>query len=169
MRLLLIQILVLISISCFGQGGQIVGHVTMTDTLLGPPTYLTVRLELDSVELTGTVPDSNGDFKVGKIPNGTYSLVIRQVGNRDARIDRLIIAGNTLINLSVFYPPPCTFTTDKKPKCIGGHTDKIIPTVYGLPRKRTLEKAAKGKVHLAGCNLTGCDSQFWCTIHKKEL
>ena len=140
----------------------------MTDKVFRP-SYLTILLKLDSVEVTGTVPDSNGDFKITKIGQGTYSLVIRQIGNRDAVTDGLVINGDTLISLNLVYPPPCTFTTDKKPKCIDGHTDKIIPTVYGLPSKKTMDKAKKGKVHLAGCNLTGCDSRFWCTIHKKEL
>ena len=144
------------------------GRVTMMDTVLGP-TYLTLILKLDSVEVTGTVPDSNGNFKIDKINNGTYSLVIRQIGNRDAITDGLVITSDTLINLNLVYPPPCTFTTGKNPKCIDGHTDRIIPIVYGLPNKRTMEKSKKGKVHLAGCNLTGCDPQFYCTIHKKEL
>jgi hypothetical protein len=168
MRLLFVKIFILISISCIGQGGQIVGHVTMTDRVFGP-NYLTLSLKMDSLEVMGTVPDSNGNFKIDKICKGIYSLIIRQIGNRDAITEGLIITGDTLINLDLVYPPPCTFTTDKNPKCIGGHTEKIIPIVYGLPNKRTMEKSKKGKVHLAGCNLTGCDPQFYCTIHKKEL
>ena len=168
MRILLVKIFILVSISCFGQGGQIAGRVTMTDNVFSP-NYLTLVLKLDSVEVTGTVPDANGNFKIDKIKKGTYSLVIRQIGNRDAITEGLVIKGDTLINLDLVYPPPCTFTIDKNPKCINGHRDKIIPIVYGLPNKRTMEKSKKGKVHLAGCNLTGCDPQFYCTIHKKEL
>jgi hypothetical protein len=168
MRLLLVKILFLISTISFGQGGQIVGHVTLTDNLI-TPCYLTILLKLDSVEVIETIPDSNGDFGITKIKQETYSLVVRQFGNRDAITDGLVIKGDTIINLNLVYPPPCTFTTDKKPRCIDGHMDKIIPTVYGLPSKKTMKRADKGKVHLAGCNLTGCDSQFWCTIHKKEL
>ena len=31
----------------------------------------------------------------------------------------------------------------KVPKCIGGHTDHIIPIVYGEPTPLTMEKAQK--------------------------
>jgi hypothetical protein len=168
MRLLLVKIFILVSISCFGQGGQIVGRVTMTDRRFSA-NYLTLVLELDNIEVGGTVPDSNGNFKIDRINKGTYDLVIRQIGYRDAVTNGLVITGDTLINLDLVYPPPCAFTTDKNPKCIDGHTDKIIPMVYGLPNNRTMQKSKKGKVHLAGCNVTGCDPQFYCTIHKQEL
>jgi hypothetical protein len=57
----------------------------------------------------------------------------------------------------------------KKPTCIGGHTDHIIPIVYGLPTEKTMTKAEKGLVHLGGCIVSEDDPKYYCKIHQVEL
>jgi len=57
----------------------------------------------------------------------------------------------------------------QKPTCIGGHTDHIVPIVYGMPTEETMRKAELGLVHLGGCVMSDSDPKFYCTIHKIEL
>lgn len=70
---------------------------------------------------------SNGDFEIKDIPKGVYKITIQQRFHRDYTMDSFKIATNTVLNLS--YPFPCMFNYPKhfKPRCIGGHTDHIIP------------------------------------------
>jgi hypothetical protein len=56
-----------------------------------------------------------------------------------------------------------------RPSCLNGHTDNIIPIVYGEPDKKTMEKASQGKVHLGGCVVSEDAPKFYCTIHKLEI
>jgi hypothetical protein len=57
----------------------------------------------------------------------------------------------------------------QKPSCVGGHTDHIIPIVYGLPSEEMMKKAELGLIHLGGCVISDSDPKFYCTIHKIEL
>ncbi len=170
MKLLLVQALFLISLNSYCQGGQIVGHITKNDVVL-EYNYSTVVLTQGDSTITGTVPDSTGLFKLNNINEGVYDLEIRQIGYRDFVSYRLRISNDTITNIAIAYPPPCVFIYAKgqRPICIGGHTDKIIPIVYGLPTKKTMKKAEKGLIHLGGCIVTNCDPHYYCTIHKVEL
>lgn len=170
MKLLLAKILVLTSLSSFCQSGQIAGQIMKQDTLLEYK-YLTVLLTIDDSTIKGTVPDTAGFFKLKNINKGIYSLKIRYTGKRDLVSNNLQIFSDTTICLNLSYPPPCGFVYRKwqKPKCIKGHTNHIIPIVYGLPTKKTMLKAKKGLVHLAGCTMTDCDPHYYCTVHNVEL
>ena len=57
----------------------------------------------------------------------------------------------------------------QKPTCIGGHTDHIVPIVYGMPTEEMMRKAELGLVHLGGCVMSDSDPKFYCTIHEIEL
>ena len=170
MKLIIAFVFFLISLSAFCQTGQIAGQIKKQDTLLEFK-YLVVELKLGDSIIKKTVPDTNGHFSLNNIAEGFYSLVIHQIGYRDDVTDSLKISKDTTIALNFIYPPPCNFLYSKgqKPKCIGGHTENIIPIVYGLPAKKTIEKAKKGLVHLAGCIVSDCDPHYYCTIHKREL
>jgi hypothetical protein len=172
MRFLFVQILFLLSFNVYSQSGQIVGHITNHDTLLAY-NYWTLSLKQNDSTIKETATTAN--FKFENLPTGIYSLSIHQTGQRDLIIDSLRILKDTTINLNLGYPPPCkfiylTYLKNEKPKCIiGGHTDNIIPIVYGLPTQKTMKKAKKGLVHLGGCIISDCDPHYYCTIHKIEL
>ena len=53
--------------------------------------------------------------------------------------------------------------------CPGGHTDSIIPIVYGLPTRETMERAERGEVKLGGCDMDRSDTRFHCKIHNLEF
>lgn len=168
MRHWLLILFSLASINSFCQHGKIVGHITSHDPYTELK-YVTVELRQKDTVITGAIPDENGRFSLERIGKGTYSLAIRQIGYRTAITEGLNITADTVITLDLVYPPPCPFTTSKKPVCIDGHTDHIIPIIYGLPSKGTLKKSKKGIVHLGGCEITNCNPYFYCTIHQKEL
>ena len=162
MKPIIVFVFFLISLSTFCQTGQINGQIKKQDTLLEFKYLVVVLKQSDSI-IKGTVPDIYGHFSLNNIAEGFYSLVIQQIGYRDDVTDSLKISRDTTIALNFIY------SKGQKPKCIGGHTDNIIPIVYGLPAKKTIEKAKKGLVHLAGCIVSDCDPHYYCTIHKREL
>jgi len=162
----------LLTLTTYCQTGTIRGHITNTHKE-SDLKYITIYLA-DGDKLVkdkGAFADSLGNFIIDDIPIGQYSLRIQQLGFRDFILDSLTISNSTILTLNLNYPPPCDkrLAKNEKPKCIGGHADNIIPISYGLPNKRTLRKAQKGKVFIAGCILSGCDPQFYCKLHKREL
>jgi hypothetical protein len=161
-------ILFLIHLVAFSQRGQITGHVTNTDSL-GNFNYLLLVIKKYDSTIAETIVDQNAKYSLKNIPFGHYQLVIIQTGSRDKVMCDLDILRDTTIDIR--YPPPCNFVYKKgqKPTCIAGHTDHIIPIVYGLPSKITMDKAKKSLIHLGGCIISDCDPRFYCTIHHKEL
>lgn len=163
-------ILLFHSIPAFNQTGQIVGTITIQEKLLEYQ-YLTILLKHGDSTIKATIPDSNGHFALTNITTGLYSLVIKQIGFRNEVIDSLDTTNTSTKNLNLPYPGPCKFVylSRIKPKCFGGHSNNIISIVYGMPAKKTMEKARKGLIHLGGCNVTDCDPKYYCTIHNREL
>ncbi|GAA4425338.1 hypothetical protein GCM10023188_06170 [Pontibacter saemangeumensis] len=170
MKTFIVLILSLLSLSGYCQNGQVTGQIALQDSLMEYK-YLRVLLQKGESTVNGAVPDNSGHFVINDIPEGNYTLFIRQLGFRDAITDSVVVSDGETTTLNLPYPPPCRFTYEKgqKPKCIGGHSDGIIPIVYGLPTKKTMKKAEKGLVHLAGCIVTDCDPQYYCKIHNREL
>ena len=159
-----------ISFNFFCQNGQIIGQILNKNKqpYFG---YLEILLKKNDSTLKGTVADTTGKFHLNKIPDGIYSLVIDQIGSRDFTTDSIKIFNDSILNFNLTYPPPCMFVyiKGKKPRCIGGHTDPIIPIVYGLLSQKTMQKAKEGLIHLGGCIISSCDPHYYCIIHKKQL
>ena len=120
--------------------------------------------------ITGGTSDSAGVFTVKSIPRGSYTVDITAIGYRTATLAPVVISADTLLP-AISFPGPCKYVYAKglPIACVGGHTDHIVPLMYGLPGKRLMKKAAQGKVHLAGCQRTDCDPHYYCLIHNKEL
>jgi hypothetical protein len=114
--------------------------------------------------------DSTGRFRVGHLPPGTYEVRIEDLFTRPETRPGVPVGADSAL-LTLVYPSPCRFVYTGKgpPPCVGGHTDRIIPMSYGLPTARTMRRAKRGKVHLAGCELWGCDPRYYCPLHQKEL
>jgi hypothetical protein len=168
MKILLFSILCSMTLFSFGQKTQITGQIAKSQKEVDYK-YLTIFLKQNDSTISGAIPDTTGYFKIKNIPDGCYNLVVQEIGSRDFVIENIKIDKDTTINF--IYPPPCLFIHHKGERiaCIGGHTDHIIPIVYGYPTQKTLKKAKKGIVHLGGCVVTDCDPHYYCTIHKKDL
>ncbi len=160
------------TLTTYCQTGNIRGHIVNTDKE-SDLKYVTIYLAHGDtlVENKRTRPDSLGSFHIDDIPLGQYSLRVQQLGFSDFILDSLTIFDTTTLTLNLTYPPPCDkqLAKNEKPKCIGGHTENIIPISYGLPRKRTLRKAKRGKVFLAGCIISRCVPRYYCKLHKREF
>jgi hypothetical protein len=66
-------------------------------------------------------------------------------------------------------PCPYGYPAAARPACVGGHTDRLLPIVYGRPTPHTLRRARQGTVVLRGCLVSGCDPRYYCPVHKKDL
>ena len=154
------------------QFGTIEGKVDFVDEIVskqGVEVLLNIR---DSI-VYRTYANEQGYFQFDSIPTGTYSLSIKQIGYRIVTVDEIRVNEGSLVNVTVQFPHPLpcpyNYAKDSKPMCVKGHTDNIIPIVYGLPGKRLMKKARKGKIHLGGCNVSNCDPMFYCATHKLEF
>jgi hypothetical protein len=119
--------------------------------------------------VAGSGSDSTGRFQVQHLPPGTYEVRIEDVFKRPETHPGVVVADSA--RLTFVFPSPCRFVYTRKgaPPCVDGHTDRIIPLLYGLPSAKGMWLAKRGKVHLAGCQMWGCDPQYWCSVHQKEL
>jgi len=120
--------------------------------------------------ITGGITNSSGVFVVKSIPIGTYDIAIESVGYRTEILPNIVVSSDTLLPI-ILFPGPCKYVYAKnvQVKCVGGHTDRIVPITYGLPGKRLLKEAKEEKLCLGGCQTTGCDPKYYCLIHKKEI
>lgn len=158
-------ILAIIAGQSFGQTGTLEGKViNKVDS-----SAIHGAIILISGTQLGAVSDSDGFFRIEGIPPGTYDLTLRYIGlgSDTVRSLNVISGSNTVLDLGL-PPGDCS---DKKPKrCpVDNKTDDIIPIVYGLPGNKLLRKADRGKVWLAGCELTGCDPTWYCRRHQKTF
>ena len=48
--------------------------------------------------------------------------------------------------------------------CPKGHTDDVIPIIYGMPTEEMFAKADSGLVYLGGCELG--DDNWYCNEHE---
>ena len=130
-----------------------------------------IILMLNDSSIQETVVENSGAFKIENIKPGLYKIKIKVIGYREGIRDSIKVLANLTTGLNLNYPFPCKFNyvDGEKPKCPKGHTDEIIPTVYGLPSTKTMKSLKKGKVFLGGCMVTDCDPKFYCKRHKIEL
>ena len=159
----------MVSMKAFCQNGQVEGHIVDSKTNENFP-GATVLFMQDNAIVNGASTDMTGVFAVKNIPLGTYSVVVKAIGYRDETIGNVVVtSANQQFNIS--FPGPCKYkyVKGKKPNCVAGHTDHIVPIIYGLPDARLMAKARKEKAYLGGCQLYDCHPEYYCTIHKVEI
>ena len=117
----------------------------------------------------GASSDINGYFIIDNIPIGTYDFQIRYVGYPDSVIQNLIVTKDTIINLNINYPPPCQYNKNETNCPICHKHDKVIPILYGLPSKKLMRQANKGKAFLGGCVISYCEPNWYCKRDKKRF
>lgn len=152
-----------------GQQGQLSGQILEGNGPAGFPGVTITLQRADSI-LAGTMAGRNGAFTLPAVPLGTYDLVLKMIGYRTEKREgvQVTLQAQTLV---LPFPGPClyTYTKHQRPTCPTGHMDHLIPMAYGLPSKHTMQRASRGKVRLAGCEVTGCDPRYYCPIHRREL
>lgn len=150
----------------FGQGGGIRG--VLFDKTTGKGFAAIATIWFPALE-KGTSSDMNGNFLIEKVPAGTYQLKIECIGYRDTSMQVEIQPYRTT-TLMVNFPIGCHFRNQKGNTCPYCHkSNEAIPIIYGFPSKRMMLLAEKNKLKLAGCQITGCDPQWYCRRDKREF
>ena len=110
-------------------------------------------------------------FSIDSLSSASYRLSFNRLGESPYIVDTILVRDGESIVIQSVYPFPCQYQYKKgaKPVCLNGHKNRIIPIVYGFPNKGLMKKAKQNKVRLGGCEVTGCDPKYYCTIHETEL
>ena len=149
----------------FSQTGSIKGQLHDTIENKGFGYALVIINDLNK----GAQADQNGNFKIEKIPIGKYSIKISNLGNLDKEIQEVEVYKDSTTILNINYPPFCKYYNSNKECPICKKEDKVIPIIYGLPSNKMAKKAEKGKMILAGCEITGCDPNWYCKRDEIEF
>ena len=164
MRALTTILLLLTGTVSFSQDGGIKGQIL--DSGQDPFAGLTVKILNGDSVITRTITDQNGDYRLEGIKAGQYNLSIQHLGFRERIIKDVTISANETRHFNITHPGPCI---PSEQLCPNGHTDLLIPIVYGLPGKRLMKKSKKGKIKLGGCIVTDCDPKWYCKKHEIEF
>jgi hypothetical protein len=164
MKTLAFFLLTAISVSSFSQTCSLKGHIAFLDDN-SDFDNLTILLIQNGEVITGATTDSKGNYAINNIPIGIYDLKLTLIGFRDKIIKDFAIKEEVRTENFVF-PDPCK---SSKKVCPQGHSDNIIPIIYGYPTNRNLNKAKKGKIKLGGCVVTDCDPKWHCTKHNIDF
>ena len=164
MKPIILFIFIFTSLIAFTQKKQIGGQIIKSGSL--PYHYFIVSLKRAGLIIQETVPDAEGRFTLNDVEKGFYNLIVKRPFHGDYIADSLLVVTDNPIYLNIY---PCFQARGKTPRCIGGHTDQIIPIAYGLPTTETMKNAKKSLVRIGGCMVTGCDPNYYCTLHKIEL
>jgi hypothetical protein len=150
--------------SLFGQSGGLKGNVTDNDH----QKFGGLKIEIvsgDSV-VNWTMTNLNGDYELNNTKPGLYDLRIRHLGFRERILKDVTIVRDETRLFDIIYPGPC-FKSERI--CPRQHADSLIPVVYGLPGRKLMREASKGRVRLGGCIVTGCDPEWYCKVHDIEF
>jgi hypothetical protein len=62
-------------------------------------------------------------------------------------------------------------STEKRAEneCPKGHSDEVVPIIYGYPSEEDFKNSDSGKVVLGGCELPENPKKYWCKKHKTEF
>ncbi|GAB3306929.1 carboxypeptidase-like regulatory domain-containing protein [Hymenobacter tenuis] len=118
----------------------------------------------------GDMSDSLGHFAIKNIPIGIYEVEIYSPGYRDTTITSVRVVDNTVTPLNINFPIGCHVLNHENGRCpYCKKSDESIPIIYGFPNKRMMDRAKRNKVRLGGCQLTGCDPQWYCKRDEREF
>ncbi len=166
MKKLIGLLLIFISVNSFAQKGSIKGNVIFKlDSLALPGATITI-----SGTRTGTQADINGKFELSDLSPGKYDLVLQSIGYGKDTITNVLVNENRATKLVMGLPAgPCYEKTDSKKCPVDGISKNVIPILYGLPGRKLMRKMEKGKVKLGGCEVTGCEPNWFCKEHQLEF
>jgi hypothetical protein len=148
-----------------GQSSEIFGKVKTAKTHEILP-GASIILKQDSITVATAVADIDGKYKIHIENSGTYTIVAYFVPDKEIKIIKVLDDANK--ELDLYISSKCDYPYTSPVKCPDGmHTDHIIPIVYGLPNKKLIRQAKRGKVALGGC-MGGCE-KYYCKTHKKSF
>lgn len=166
MKLLFFLCLFLYSLTGFGQSGTLKG-IVRNGISMDNSSFINIVLfsKTDRKFVLVAISDTLGEFKIKNIPIGFYDLEFSLIGFKTYTLSDVKIYSDSTTFLNIKFPCPYGKLKSKK-ECPLGHNDEIVNIVYGMSSKKMLKKAEKGKIHLGGCIITGCDPSRYCKKHK---
>jgi hypothetical protein len=166
MKKLFLLLFLSLATSSFGQKGSIEGSVVFkldSTALAGAFVYI-------NETKSGTKADINGKFKLANLSPGEYELVFEIVGYGKDTLTNVVVNNDSVKKIILGLPPgPCYKNTNSKECPVDGKSKSVIPILYGFPDKKMIRKRDKGKIKLGGCEVTGCEPNWFCKIHQLEF
>jgi len=168
-RLIILCLALLLAFASDAQTCILTGQVISSQANSGLP-GATVLLKRDTVVVAGCSTNQDGNFQLIKPAGQGYAIEVKALGYRPRTASLTGSVANPA-PMRILMPGFCPYAykRNKKPACIGGHINQVVPIIYGLPSAQTMEKVKRGKLYLGGCEATGCDPGYYCLIHKREL
>jgi len=145
--------------SVFAQTGQLQGILIDSSRKKQTANILLSLSGMDTIVFA----NSAGRFAFNRIPAGKHVLKISCPGSQDYQQQVTILAGQTT-TLHINYPPPCAYNSHRKDaRCPVCHRkDQVQKIVYGLP----MGAMDTIRYRYAGCEITGCDPNWYCRRDK---
>ena len=165
MKIVIRYLSLILCLYSFGQNGSIEGSVVFNlDSSVLPGAMVTIG----GTRLS-TQTDIDGNFKFSRLKPGNYDLIYEYLGYGKDTIRNVTVKNNSTTEIKLRLPIRCYPKSDLKNCPTDGNTKNVIPIVYGLPTKRTLQKSKKGKVKLGSCEVNGCEPRWFCKEHNLEF
>jgi len=166
MKLMLILSLYCFSLLGLAQNGKVQGVIRNgISSESSPYIHILLRGALEKGFFLETNSDSLGKFEFHDLPQGEYEINFNLIGYNPYKLSNVTVSNDSITFLSIKFPCPDGSRQSKK-ICPIGHTDEIIPILYGLPSEKAIKKADKGKIYLGGCIITECSPSWYCKKHK---
>lgn len=165
-HLILIAITLMTSLYCYSQTGIIKGHL-YNNINEDVATVLAGIYLID--QKIGTSTDFDGNFILESVPVGVYDILVYNQGYMDTILNSIKVTEDSVVTLSIKYPPECVTSKKNKICPVCGRSDKVIPIIYGQPLKAMVKKARKGEIRLGGCFLHYCNPYWYCKRDKKKF
>lgn len=165
MRIIITFWILAFSLNCFSQNGEIKGQIMAlfnSDVLPG------ATLKILGTEYS-TQADYEGNYALENIKAGKYDIVVELINFAKDTLQRVEIKSGISTELDIELPLDCHLKNINGICPNGNHGNNVIAIIYGLPSKRYLKKAKKGKIKLGNCVVTGCEPHWYCKTHKIEF
>lgn len=162
MKTIIFLLLTVVTFNTFAQLGNIEGHLIYKED--------SSEVLIASIWIKGTnrgdVTDIYGHFAIDSIAEGSYTLIVLHGPSTYDTINNVEVIADATTKLNVsLNSRDCQELSKICP--IDGNEEDVIPIVIGLPNRRMIRKAEKGKIWLAGCLPLPC--QRWhCKRHDHQ-
>lgn len=131
----------------------------------------TIELNKDGAQISSIECRDNTKLTYKSLKGGYYQIVVSGKGQTTRVNDSVFVKKGQLLALKVTLDGPCLYDypAGHIPVCPKNHTNNIIPIVYGLIGFINKSDSIKNSIHQGGCIVTGCDPNYYCTIHEIEF
>lgn len=110
----------------------------------------------------GDVTDSSGYFSIDSLMPGNYDLRVSYAGLADTLLQNISISRDTVIQLSIPFPPYCPPPAESNSCPVCHKRNKVIPVVYSDLTRSVERQSRRGKIQHMGCMVPYCPPTWYC-------